>query len=172
MKSLEQQAEKYALEKNEITGLGHYDQNEIRRQKCKESFLAGASAAIRLLSEKEGREVMVHEFELNGKPQLGFAYSPNDLLPEGRTWIKFTEAAPLRARVLVLEEECDKFRKGWMDEITEKAKIAGTLMGAEAELEKYKMPPFTSAGKTIRHYQEENAKLKAKLKELGGLDDL
>ncbi len=97
MKSLEQEAEKYARCAR--------DTNEDPAQ----SFLAGASAALRILSEKEGREWTIIYSPESATTSV-FAYRKgHDQLVNS---VRVTEAAPLRARIALLEEmlsECIPF---------------------------------------------------------------
>jgi hypothetical protein len=97
MKSLELEAKEYCVNDS-------WTKDESPQDREERTFLAGASAALRLLSEKDGREFWIKECEHHDEIRnFTDEIDNNQYRSEG--YIHVTEAAPIRARIALLEEK-------------------------------------------------------------------
>ncbi len=145
MKSLEQEAEKLIQRENFSSHEAYAD--------CLRTFNLGAETALRLLSEKEGREWKLAEGIVDCGPQIADQYGnvvvEGPIISEKEGEVVVTEAAPLRARY---ERELFELREKQCEVL---AKDMELLKAAQSEIEYQK----TIIGASFKREQTLRAQL-------------
>lgn len=77
-----QAAKEYALSRYEVTGLGHYDQNKIKRVIVEETYEAGAAKYAELLSAGNGAFKQFYINDDKGHYEDFFQYAANSFIDQ------------------------------------------------------------------------------------------